>query len=88
MAQVHNTNQTFTYTQLPRSLAETLNNARVNRWKKAKPERLTEVVVIIRRNCLKVDKAIILFKPNSKFAPRPAINIVNTESNNKITFNQ
>ena len=36
--------------------------------------------------CLKVDRAIILFEPNSKFAPRPAImNIVNPETNNKIT---
>jgi len=44
--------------------------------------------MIIEQNCLKVDKAIILFKSNSKFAPRPAINMVNPETNNKITFNQ
>jgi len=37
---------------------------------------------------LKVDKAIILLKSNSKLAPSPAINIVNPETNNKITFNQ
>jgi hypothetical protein len=34
------------------------------------------------------DKAMILFKPNSKFAPRPATNIVNPETNNKIVFSQ
>ena len=55
---------------------------------KSQPERQIEVVIIIRRNCLEVDKAIILFKTNSKFATRPAINIVNPETNNKITFNQ
>ena len=51
---------------------------------KVKPERPIEI--IIRRKCLKVDRAIILFKPNSNFAPRPAImNIVNPETDNKIT---
>jgi len=54
--------------------------------KKAEPERPIEIVT--RLNCLKVDKAKILFKPNPKFAPRPAINIVNPETINKITFNQ
>jgi hypothetical protein len=52
----------------------------------AKPERPIEIV--IRPNCLKVDKAIILLKSNSKLAPSPAINMVNPETNNKITFNQ
>jgi hypothetical protein len=58
--------------------------------KKAKLERPTEilVVIIIRPNCLKVDKAIIFLKSYSKFAPRPAINMVNPETNNKIRFNQ
>ena len=59
-----------------------------NRWKKAKPERPIEIVVIIGSNCLKVDKAIILFKSNSKFAPRSGLNIVNPETNNKIAFIQ
>ena len=36
--------------------------------------------------CLKVDRAIILFETNSKFAPRPAMNIVNPETNNKINM--
>jgi len=56
--------------------------------KKNRPERPIEIVIIIRPNCSKVDKAIILFKSNSKFAPRPAINIVNPETNNKTTFNR
>ena len=56
--------------------------------KKGKPERPIEIVTIIRPNWLKVDRAIILLKSNSKLAPRPAINIVNPEINNKITFNQ
>ena len=43
--------------------------------------------LIIRPNCLKVDKAIILLKSYSKLAPRPAINIVNPETNNKKIFN-
>ena len=30
-----------------------------------------------------IDKAIFLFTPCSKFAPRPAINIVKLEINNK-----
>jgi len=30
--------------------------------KKAKPERPIEIVIIMRPNCLKVDKAIILLK--------------------------
>jgi hypothetical protein len=51
--------------------------------KKTNPERPIEIVIIIRPNCLKVDKAIILFKSHSKLAPRPAINIVNPETNNK-----
>jgi hypothetical protein len=68
--------------------SKALNNAWVNKWKKAKPERPIEIFIIIRPNCLKVDKTIILFKSNSKFAPRPAINIVNPEINNKIMFNQ
>jgi hypothetical protein len=34
-----------------------------------------------------VDKAITLLKSNSKLAPRPAINVVNPETNNKITTN-
>jgi hypothetical protein len=56
--------------------------------KKTKPERPIEIVVIIRPNCLKIDKAIIILKSNSKLAPNPAINIVDPETNNKITFNQ
>jgi len=56
--------------------------------KKAKPERPIEIVIIIRPNCLKVDKSIILLKSNSKLAPSPAMNMVNPETNNKITFNQ
>ena len=56
--------------------------------KKAKPEKPIEIVIIIRPNCLKVDREIILLKLNSKLAPSPAINIVNPETNNKITFNQ
>jgi hypothetical protein len=51
--------------------------------KNAKPERPIEIFMIIRPNCLKVDKAIILFKSNSEFAPRPSINIVDPENNNK-----
>ena len=46
------------------------------------------MVIIIRPNCLRADKAIILLKSNSKLAPRPAINIVKPETNNKIIFNQ
>jgi hypothetical protein len=46
-----------------------------------------EIVIIIRPNCLKVDKAIIFFKSHTKVGPRPAINIVNPETNNKIIFN-
>jgi hypothetical protein len=61
---------------------------RVNICKKVKPERPIEIGIIIRPNCLKVDKAIILLKSNSKFTPRSAINIVNPETNNKIVFNQ
>jgi hypothetical protein len=56
--------------------------------KKAKPESPIEIVIIIRPNCLKVDKAMIFFKSNSKFVPRPAINIANLETNNKIVFSQ
>ena len=56
--------------------------------KKAKLEIPIEIIIIIRTNCSKVDKAIILFKSNSKLAPRPTINIVNPETNNKIIFNQ
>jgi hypothetical protein len=56
--------------------------------KKAKPDKPIEIVIIIRPNCLKVDKAIIFFQSNSKFAPRPAINIVNPEINNKIVLSQ
>ena len=37
--------------------------------KKTKPKRPIEIVIIIRRNCLKVDKAVTFFKSNSKFAP-------------------
>ena len=55
--------------------------------KKAKLERPIEIVIIIRPKCLKVDKVTILLKSNSKFAPRPAINIVNSETKNKIIFN-
>ena len=47
-----------------------------------------ERVIIRRPNCLKVDKAITLFKSNSKSAPRPAINIVKPETNNKTLLNQ
>ena len=65
-----------------------LDNAWVNKWKKAQLERPIEIVITVSPNCLKVDKAIILFKSNSKLAPRPAINIVNPETNNKITFKQ
>jgi len=46
------------------------------------------MVIIIRPNCLKVERAIILFKSNSKLAPSPAINIVKPETNNKIIFIQ
>jgi len=46
------------------------------------------IVIIIRPNCLKLGKAIILLKSNSKFAPSPAINIVKPEISNKIIFNQ
>jgi len=53
------------------------NNACVNRWKKTKLERPIEIAIIVRPNCLNVDKAIILFKSHSKFGPGPAINIVN-----------
>jgi hypothetical protein len=56
--------------------------------KKDKPESPIEIVIIIKPNCLKVDKAIILFKSNSKLAPRPAINIVKPGASNKATFNQ
>jgi len=56
--------------------------------KNAKQERPIEIVIIIKPSCLKVDKAIILFKPNSKFAPWHAINIVKLEINNKATFRQ
>jgi hypothetical protein len=52
--------------------------------KETKPERPTETVIIIRPSCLKVDKAIILLKSYSKLAPRPAINIVSPETNNKL----
>ena len=52
---------------------------------KAKPGRPIEIVIIIRPNCLKVDKAMIFLKTNSKFAPSPAINMVNPETNNKTT---
>ena len=55
--------------------------------KKAKPERPIEIVIIIRPNCLTVDKAIIILKSYSKLAPRPAINIVKPEINNKKIFN-
>jgi hypothetical protein len=67
----------------------TLNNARVNKWKNAKPERPIEIVmIIIRPNWLRADRAKILLKSNSELAPRPTINTVNPEINNKITFNQ
>jgi hypothetical protein len=49
----------------------------------AKLERPIEIVLITGPSCLRVDKAIILLKSNSKLAPRPAINIVNPEINNK-----
>jgi len=48
----------------------------INEKEKSKPERPIEMVMIIRPNCLRVDKVIIFFKSNSKLAPRPAINIV------------
>ena len=43
-------------------------------------------IIIIKPNWLSVDKAIIFFKSNSKFAPNPAINIVKPEINNKKTI--
>jgi hypothetical protein len=54
--------------------------------KKARPGR--PIVIVIRPNWLKVQSAIIFFKSNSKFVPKPAINIVSPETNNKITLNQ
>ena len=51
--------------------------------KKAKPERPIETVIVIRPNCLTVDKAMIILKSYSKLAPRPAINVVNPEINNR-----
>jgi len=56
--------------------------------KKAKLERPIEIVIIIRPSSLNVYKEIIFFESYSKFAPIPAINLVNAETNNKITFNQ
>jgi len=56
--------------------------------KQAKLERPIEIAIIIRPNCLKVDKTIILFKSHPKFTPRPAISIVSPETNNKIILNQ
>jgi hypothetical protein len=56
--------------------------------KKAKQERPIEIVIIIRSNRLKADKAITLLKSSSKFAPRPATSMVNPETDYKITFNQ
>jgi len=50
-------------------------------------KRPKEIVIIIRSNCHKVGKAIILLESYSKFTPRPATNTVNPD-NNKITFNQ
>jgi hypothetical protein len=44
--------------------------------------------IILNPNCLKMDKAIILFKSYSKLAPRPSINIVKPEINKKNIFNQ
>ena len=63
-----------------------LNKAWVNKWKKANPANPKDMILIIKPNCLKVDKAMIFFKSNSKLAPIPAINIVNLEINNKKVF--
>ena len=56
--------------------------------KNARLERPIEIVIIIRPSCLKVDKEIIFFKSYLKFAPIPARNLVNPETNSKITFKQ
>lgn len=61
-----------------------LNKAWVNKWKKAKLYSPKDKILIIKPNCLNVDRAIIFFKSNSKFAPNPAINIVILPTNNKI----
>jgi len=55
---------------------------------KGQARKTSRNVIIISPNYLKVDKAIILLKSNLEFAPRPAINTVNPETNNKTTFNQ
>jgi hypothetical protein len=44
-------------------------------------------VIIIRPNCLKVDKAINFLKSYSEVAPRPVINTVKPEIKNKKIFN-
>ena len=44
---------------------------------------IEDKVLIIKPNCLSVDKAIIFFKLYSKFAPNPVINIVKLEINNQ-----
>ena len=49
---------------------------------------IEDKVLIIKPNCLSVDKAIIFLRSYSKFASNPAINIVKPEINNKNLFNE
>lgn len=51
--------------------------------KKANLANPIDKIIIINPNCLNVDKAIIFFKSNSKFAAIPAINIVNPATNKR-----
>jgi hypothetical protein len=53
-----------------------LNSACVTMWKKARFGMCIPILIIIRPNCLSVDKAIIFFMSHSVIALSPAMNIV------------
>lgn len=53
-----------------------LNRACVTIWKNASFGIHIPILIIIRPNCLRVDRAIIFFISHSVIALRPAINIV------------
>jgi hypothetical protein len=56
--------------------------------KKSHANRPIETALIIKPNCLKVDKAIIFLKSYSKLAPKPAINIVKPETTRRKIHNR
>lgn len=68
--------------------SKALNNAWVNKWKKAKLGKPNPILLIITPNCLSVERAIIFFKSHSAIAFIPAMNIVNVALKRRRVLNR